>query len=82
MTRSIGNYKIAYTLHACMTKRVVEIPRSTHAFAVEKARIIILKNRTNQMKLNGTKRMMHLPLLDHIYTYVEVLGTWCGRYLA
>jgi hypothetical protein len=39
---------------------------TTHAFAVEKARIVILKkanaiqNHKNQMTLNGTKRMMHL----------------------
>jgi hypothetical protein len=65
----IGTYKIAYShqdleknglqpvcMHACMTKRVMEIPRSTHAFAVENARIIILKNHTNQMRLNGTKK--------------------------
>jgi hypothetical protein len=36
--------RMAYSLlHACMTKWVMVIPRSTHAFAVEKARIIILR---------------------------------------
>jgi hypothetical protein len=76
--------RMAYTLYACMTKRVLEIPHSTHAFAVEKARIAILKktnaihNHKDQMTLNGTKRIMHLYYYLTsviVYPYIYICGS-------
>jgi hypothetical protein len=82
---------MAYTRYACMTKRVLEIPHSTHAFAVEKARIVILKKANaiqNQMTLNGTKRMMHLyyylpSVVVCPYMYIHMWTFWelGGRHL-